>query len=284
MRLINVKVSNYRNIDGVFICFNPKCSYIIGENNLGKSNLLALLNTVCNGKAFDDNDFYDVEQPIVVEMTIKLLSNEQGFFGDNFSPDDASLLKISYRQEMREAYPTIVSVDTNESIPLRVIRKINYLRYETTSVPSKELRLDTQTGAGLLMNGIIERFITDSAEEPAFLNDEQVGHLLTFVNQHLEKIKSFREYSIMATVAPNPIDMLTSLFYLSDGERKIASTGSGVQYMAMASINILGQIMNLYKSKSSPFEELLYTNDEGKKLLPLILSIDEPEVHLHPYC
>lgn len=74
--------------------------------------------------------------------------------------------------------------------------------------------------------------------------------------------------------------MLTSLFYLSDGDRK---TGSGVQYMAMASINILCQIMELYKSKTVLFDDLLYTNSTGKKLLPLILSIDEPEVHLHPY-
>lgn len=53
--------------------------------------------------------------------------------------------------------------------------------------------------------------------------------------------------------------------------------------MAMASINMLCQIMELYKSKSTPFEEQLYTDGEGKKLLPLVLSIDEPEVHLHPY-
>ena len=53
--------------------------------------------------------------------------------------------------------------------------------------------------------------------------------------------------------------------------------------MTMASINILCQIMELYKSKSAPFEEQLYTDDKGKKLLPLVLAIDEPEVHLHPY-
>ena len=41
--------------------------------------------------------------------------------------------------------------------------------------------------------------------------------------------------------------------------------------------------MELYKSKSVLFEDLLYTDSDGKKLLPLILSIDEPEVHLHPY-
>lgn len=42
------KVENYRNIDGIEIIFNPECNYIIGENNLGKSNFLSLLTTVCN--------------------------------------------------------------------------------------------------------------------------------------------------------------------------------------------------------------------------------------------
>lgn len=159
MRISNIKVSNYRNIDGIGVCFNPGCNYIIGENNLGKSNFLSLLGTVCNGKGFDEKDFSDPEKAIEVELDIRLLPNEQGFFGDNFSPDDASLLKICYHQTIKEAYPTIVSADSNESIQTRLIRKINFLKYETTSMPSRELRLDTQKGAGLLINGIIERFI-----------------------------------------------------------------------------------------------------------------------------
>ena len=281
MRISNIKVSNYRNIDGIGVCFNPGCNYIIGENNLGKSNFLSLLGTVCNGKGFDEKDFSDPEKAIEVELDIRLLPNEQGFFGDNFSPDDASLLKIRYHQTIKEAYPTIVSADSNESIQTRLIRKINFLKYETTSMPSRELRLDTQKGAGLLINGIIERFIGDSV--PSFLNDTQVDSLREFINSHLGKIRSFRDYAIEATIAPNPTEMLTSLFYLSDGDRKIETTGSGVQYMTMASINILCQIMELYKSKSAPFEEQLYTDDKGKKLLPLVLAIDEPEVHLHPY-
>ena len=236
---------------------------------------------MCNGKGFDEKDFSDPEKAIEVELDIRLLPNEQGFFGDNFSPDDASLLKIRYYQTIKEAYPTIVSADSNESIQTRLIRKINFLKYETTSMPSRELRLDTQKGAGLLINGIIERFIGDSV--PSFLNDTQVDSLREFINSHLSKIRSFRDYAIKATIAPNPTEMLTSLFYLSDGDRKIETTGSGVQYMAMASINILCQIMELYKSKSAPFEEQLYTDDKGKKLLPLVLAIDAPEVHLHPY-
>ena len=282
MRLARVKVLNYRNIDGVTVIFNPDCNYIIGENNLGKSNFLSLLGTVLSGgRGFDEKDFTDPEKSIEIELDIKLLPFEQGFFGDNFSPEDASLLKIRVQQKINNTYPDIVSADSNETIPAKMLKKINFLKYETTSVPSRELRLDTQKGAGLLINGMIERFIADGA--PAFLNDEHVRGLMEFINSHLDKIRSFRDYSIKATIAPNTTEMLSNLFYLSDGERKIDTTGSGVQYMAMASINILCQIMELYKSKSNPFEDQLYTDGEGKKMLPLVLSIDEPEVHLHPY-
>lgn len=281
MRISSVAVSNYRNIDGINVVFNPECNYIIGENNLGKSNFLSLLATICSGKGFDEGDFFDSEKPIEVELNIKLLPNELGFFGDNFSPDDASLLKIRYTQTIQEAYPTIISADANETIHPRQMRKINFLKYETTAVPSKELRLDTHKGTGLLIGAIIERF--NDRTGISFLNNEQVDGLTEFINGYLGKIRSFRDYSIKATIAPDPTEMLTSLFYLSDGNRKIDFTGSGVQYMAMASVNILGQIMELYKSKAVPFADLLYTDEVGKKILPLILSIDEPEVHLHPY-
>ena len=281
MRIARVKIENYRNIDGVEIIFNLECNYIIGENNLGKSNFLSLLATVCNGKGFDEMDFTDAGKPIDIELDIKLLPNEQGFFGDNFSPDDSQVLKIRYKQAISDAYPTIVCADSNESIQPRQMRKINFLKYETTSVPSKELRLDTKKGTGLLISTIIEQF--NDVGTTTFLNDEQISRLIEFINGYLGKIRSFKDYSIKATISQNLTEMLTSLFYLSDGDRKIESTGSGVQYMTMASINVLGQIMELYKSKTVSFNDLLYTNSSGEKLLPLILSIDEPEVHLHPY-
>jgi len=280
MRINCVKVSNFRNIDGVVVAFNPNCNYIIGENNLGKSNFLSLLTIVCNGKGFDEKDFADTEKPIDIEMEIQLSSSEQGFFGDNFSPDDASMLKIRYYQTIKDAYPTIVSLDSNESIPSKSIRKINFLKYETTSIPNKELRIDSQKGVGLLISGMIDRFVTD--DTIAFLNEEHVSGATSFINERLNKIRSFRDHSIIATATPNPADVIKSLLYLSDGDRKIDAAGHGVQYMTMASINILCQIMELYKSKSISFEERLY-NDDGKKILPLILAIDEPEVHLHPF-
>lgn len=281
MRITYVKVKNYRNIDGIEIIFNPECNYIIGENNIGKSNLLSLLTTVCTGKSFEDNDYMDPQKPIEVDVTIQLLPNEQGIFGDIFSPTDSSLMRFKYLQSIREAIPTIISLDSNESIPIRLIRKISFLRYETTTAPNRELKIDAQKGAGQIVSTIIERFT--EGEHFSFLNNEQVNSLTEFINSRLGKIRSFQDYSIRAMISPNQTDMLTSLYYLSDGQRKIDTTGSGVQYMTMASMNILCQIMNLYKRKSIPFDELLYTNESGHKILPMILSIDEPEVHLHPY-
>ena len=103
MRISRVKVKNYRNIDGIEVFLNPECNYIIGENNLGKSNFLAMLSTVCAGKGFEERDFFDPDKSIEIEIDIRLLPNEQGFFGDNFCPEDASLIRIRYSQAIKDA-------------------------------------------------------------------------------------------------------------------------------------------------------------------------------------
>ena len=249
MRLIKVAVSNYRNIDGITVYLNDECNYLIGENNIGKSNFFSMLNTICSGKSFDDSDYSDDTKPIEILLTLKLLEEELGSLDDNFSPDDASMICIRYMQSITEPYPTIVSTDTNESIRPGSIKKINFIKYETTSIPSKELSLNQKKGAGLVMSSLISRFIDGSDEELSFLNDEQINRLLLFINVNLEKIKSFRDYTIKATIAPNPGDMLPGLFYLSDGvsDLPVGSTGSGVQFMAMASISIISRITEYIK-------------------------------------
>lgn len=100
MKVTRIEVSNYRNIDGLIVDFHPTSNYIIGENNLGKSNFLALMDIVCNGRSFEEGDFASTEKPIEILLSLKLLTCEYGFFGDNFCPDDASILKIRYAQEI----------------------------------------------------------------------------------------------------------------------------------------------------------------------------------------
>ena len=282
MRIKRVKITNYRNIDGIIVELNSVCNYIIGENNLGKSNFLDLLNTICTGKSFDDEDYCNPQVPIEVVFTLILDEHEWGFFGDNFNSDDPGTINICYRQKITDAFSTAICIDTGDSIQLKQLRKLNYFKYESTASPSKELKLDAKKGMGMLMNGLVESFVNKNGSI-SFVNSNRIEELAQFINQSFSCIQGFRKYKIGASIATNTSDVITSLFYLSDGERRLDATGSGVQYIAMASISILCYIMELYKSKSIPFEERLYRNETGDKVLPIILSIDEPEVHLHPY-
>lgn len=282
MRIRKVEVKNYRNIDSISVELHPECNYIIGENNLGKSNFLTLLNYVCTGKGFDDDDFANPNMPIEINIQMQLDSGECGFFGDNFSVEDASLINLRYRQTISEAFPSIMCTDTDDSIQLKQIKKTNYYRYESTSNPSKELKMDGKKGLGMLLNGFIERFVSEQGVT-SFLNDENMNGLVEYINGHFQKIQGFNNYNIEAAISPNVSDMVSRLFFLSDGERKLETTGAGVQYIAMASISVLCYIMELYRNKVIPFESRVFTNEDGKRILPIILSIDEPEVHLHPY-
>ena len=145
------------------------------------------------------------------------------------------------------------------------------------------MKLDAQKGAGSLIGNIIDSFIKTNHDKSDFLNDENVKALVANINSYLSKIKPFHDHKIKAVISPSQTEMLKEMLYLSDDERKISSSGSGVQFIAMASINILCKIMEIYKSKAIPFDEQVYISENGNKILPLVLAVDEPEVHLHPF-
>lgn len=90
MKINYVKVKNFRNFNEFSIKLNPDLTFIIGENNLGKSNILDLLDVVFNKKGFDENDFKDVSKEIEVELTLELDNIEIGLFDDLTSPGQSS--------------------------------------------------------------------------------------------------------------------------------------------------------------------------------------------------
>lgn len=116
MQIKSILINNYRNIDGISVHLRPDCSYIIGENNLGKSNFLNLMSILCSGKSFDDDDFSDQSKPILIQLTLHLEPGERGFFADNFAPNAPSEINIRYIQNITDAYPSIICMDTEESL------------------------------------------------------------------------------------------------------------------------------------------------------------------------
>ena len=277
-----IEIKNFRNLGGCKIHFHPKCNYIIGENNIGKSNLLFLLDAVINGRYLSEDDYFDSGLPIEVIIHIRLLEEEQGFFGDVFSPEDSSLVKLRVTFDPNTLFPTYVSDDSGETLSPKALRKLHFVRYNSTANPDKELRPDSNKGVGLLVNHLIEKY-TSKNDVSTLLNPEIISGVEVYLNEYLKKIQGFKKYSISATASSTAVEKISRLFHLSDGTRSIELTGSGVQYMTMATVNVLSQILQIYNSKTIMFEDQLFSDESGKKYYPIILSIDEPEVHLHPY-
>ena len=94
MRISTLNINNYRNLNGVEINFHPEINFIIGENNLGKSNLLDLLNILFNKTSFAESDFLIPDNPICINFSLGLLDIEQGLFEDLFDATNRQIINI----------------------------------------------------------------------------------------------------------------------------------------------------------------------------------------------
>lgn len=290
MKINSIKIKNFRNLDNIQISFHPDVNYIIGENNIGKSNLLFLMNVLFSGKGFDENDFINTDDPIEVELSLELVNEEIGFFSDYFSSADPSLVNLKIEQGTDDVYPSMYHVESGDMLPYKLLKKAHYINYNTNAIPDKSLRFDSPKGMGPLFKSITASYIQTNGDV-SFWDETKINDLKSFINDRLKKIHSFKLFSVEASIVEQPSDIIAKLFSLSNGDYGINETGCGVQFMAMASVNILCQIMDIYKKKGSSFSEQLYekeiANVDGEmqknKILPLILAVDEPEVHLHPF-
>jgi putative ATP-dependent endonuclease of OLD family len=242
MKIERISINNYRNLNGVSVHFNLESNYIVGENNIGKSNILDLIGTIDNAWSFAESDYVDPSSPIVIDFTLNLNESESGAFGENSDPADASFINIKVMQNIEDAHPQVIDGNTGESLQPGNLRKLNFIKYDTNTNPDIEQ-----------------------------------------VNSYLKRIRAFDPSGVNAAMAPDSTDLISRLLYLMDGNMPIRNAGNGVEFISMAALNVFGKILELYRRKSTPFEECTFISKEGRKFLPLIIAIDEPEVHLHPY-
>ena len=66
MYISDVRIENYRTFQDVTFHFDSRANYIVGDNNIGKSNFLSFLKTVTHGYGFREADFLDENNPIRV--------------------------------------------------------------------------------------------------------------------------------------------------------------------------------------------------------------------------
>lgn len=279
-------IKNYRNLTGKKILFDSKINFLIGENNLGKTNILELIHRFFTVGKFQEDDFENKEEPIEVSMVIKYTDSEIGFFEDNFDVEDCHAITIiGIQDSIDERVEYYHGKENPHKLNISTVRKINTLYYYAQRMPSKEVDFRKSNGSGKVLNYLIQSSLKGLAlEEKDLFKKDEMSRVVSSINTNLTKINTITGDTIQAYFDENPEQILCRMLGIGDANgRDLSKLGEGIQY----AFNILLQIIeNIYSVKSSrksdKFEERLLTIN-GKKLYPIILVLDEPEIHQHPY-
>ena len=281
MKIKKLEIDNYRNLDKAVIFFEENCNFIVGENNLGKSNLLSLFNILFNSRAFKSDDFKDINRPIKIRISLKLAPVEIGHFSDLFDLDDYSLISITAKQDNVDDNLVFFHTETNTYIQPSVVKCLNYIHYDSLRNPVSEINFDKGRGVGRFLRNIVSQYlINKSISDIDFLDDGRVTELLNFINNKISKIKSFCDFGIKALSDDDVENVLSKIIVLKDAKGdSFLKTGYGVQFLILIMLSILEklQVIKMQRGDRCIFE------NNGTKSISLITGLDEPEIHLHPY-
>lgn len=281
-----LEIENYRNLSGRMIKFDKAINFLIGENNIGKTNILELIHILLYTGKFAESDFYDVLEPILVKIKIEYDADEVGFFEDNFDVDNSNAITLIAKQDSvdeRISYYHDTPIQTK--INSAVIRKMNILYYYAQRMPSKEVDFRKTSGSGKVLNYLIQHSLESSGiEEKDILKKTKLKGIVSDINKQIESLNSITGDKVSAYLDTEADKIVCRMLGLGDENgRELNELGEGIQY----AFNILLQIIEIIHNvkttrKAEDFTERLIEKN-GKKLFPLFLILDEPEIHQHPY-
>ena len=281
-----VEINNYRNLTGKTITFNDTLNFLIGENNIGKTNILELINICLAIGKFAETDFMDITLPIKIKFKVKYSNEEIGYFEDNFDVDDSnSITLVAVQDSVDERINYYHDTPNQTKIGMATIRTMNILYYYAQRMPSKEVDFRKTSGSGKVLNYLIQHSLEQSEiQEKDILKKTKLKNIVKNVNIQIKKINTITGDSVSAYVETEVDKLVCRLLGLGDENgRELSSLGEGVQYAFNILLQIIEIIYNVKATrKPEDFEERLINRD-GKKLFPLFLVLDEPEVHQHPY-
>ena len=282
MRIVELKIENYRNLDGVSIKFDEDVNYIVGENNLGKSNVLDLLNTIFNQAMLSEEDFADVGKRSGAVVTLKMDEDELGTTGLDVDPMTGDTITVRAFADDPDSRIEFELEGSGEKIPPSLMRSVHMFRYSTASFNRGDLAFDGTRGVGKVLAKGIALYLEKGGKGVSdFLDEEELEGLATELNAIVDDVPILSSYGVKMGVDASDGGSLGSLVTLLD-KRGIhfKKAGVGLQYLAIASLSIVESIMRLSPTRLS---ESLCLGANGKLVLHAVLAYDEPEAHLHPY-
>ncbi len=257
MKLRWIHIENYRNLRDVTIYLHETSNYFVGENAVGKSNFLDLMSLLAQGQGFTELDFLEFEKPIRITLEVELNPQEEQYYYD---ADDSSVnsVTIQVEQLIQEVYPRLYrrTDTTRRELPLSLLRHMVYIyQRDQQSV----LRPDVYSE--------LEHAVTDAFDEFS----KTVGCCLLEPGPYLrERDLGSACYEAVRRIMP---------ILEPDGGHPADS----VRLITLVALRVLTELFARSKSRVISLENSVFVTAEGKRILPIFISIDEPETRLSPY-
>lgn len=282
MRISKLRIENYRNLDGVAISFDEDVTYIVGENNLGKTNVLDLLNTIFNQATIGEEDFADTEKRSGAVVTLKMDEDEIGISGPDIDPTTGNTITVCAFADDPDSRIEFVAEESGEKISPSFMRSVHMFRYSTASFNRGDLAFDGTRGVGkVLSKGIALYLDREGKEVSDFLDGNELEGLVADLGTIVGDVPILSSYGVRTGVDSSDGGTLGSLVTLLDNRGvHFKKAGVGLQYLAIASLSIIESIMRLPPKR---LQESLCSDGDDKRVLHAVLVYDEPEAHLHPY-
>ncbi len=277
MQITKIEFNNYRNLNNLTIQLPSDISFIIGENGIGKSNVLNALSKIFIYGKFADYDFTDSTEEIIIHISLALSDEEIGSFDEYTDPSNPNSINLVIKQEFDDAGFRVYHLETDEEISPRLLKNVYYIYYDSLRNPKTELSFEKDKGSGSFFNFIIKYFLEkhDEADE-AYVNKEKLSEILTFINSSIGDLQTVKRNNVSVHTDSNNISFLNRVFQLYDNKDiELKNSGYGIQFSLLVIFSL--------------FERLIDITGKAKKLgqplerITCILAFDEPEIHLHPF-
>lgn len=266
--------------------FNENMNFIVGKNNVGKSNLLELLNNLISTGKFLESDFHDVKDPIEVEFQVRYSEAEVGYFEDNFDIENNLQITIVARQNSVDDRIEYYHKNSDTPISQKKIKGLNFIYYSSLRIPSKELNFNRNLGTGKVLSYLMkESFKKESVDEVDLLETSKINKVINVLNGQIKKLNGLSNEKIEAYISSDNENLINRIVEIGDdSKRNLNDLGDGVRYGFNIFLHILELLVHLKTTnKEENYEKLMISMPDNKRYLPLILGLDEPEIHQHPY-
>lgn len=277
MQINSVEFHNYRNLDGLEVHFCRNKSFIIGENGIGKSNILNAFSRIFVYGRFLNGDFFDENQKIAIKLRLGLLEEEIGSFEEYTDPKDSKKVNLLIEQEYGDFYFKVYHLESKEEVPSKLLKNVIYVYYDSLRNPKTELSFEKEKGSGCFLNYLVKKFLNEKKEtDSTYIEKEKLSDAVAFINANIDSIRVAHRNKIKVDFDSDNMVFLNSIFSLYDSRNiELKKSGYGIQFNLLVIFSLFEKIIDIV--------EHVQKNGLEIKRINCVLAFDEPEIHLHPF-